>query len=176
MNNFLNLLFSIFNSLQKLYLGHFGGCSSSIPCPEDEGDCDKDSQCKEGLKCGINNCLVELQYEPFFDCCYKPCEGNDCCSADHLCGMNEGDCNFDHQCQFGLRCGYNNCPTNSSYLPTDNCCYKLTELMSPNYPNSYPNNANENWLITDPTASFITLQFHYFHVRIIVEFENTIAG
>ena len=122
MNNFLNLLFSIFNSLQKLYLGHFGGCSSSIPCPEDEGDCDKDSQCKEGLKCGINNCPVELQYEPFFDCCYKPCEGIDCCSADHPCAKNQGDCDFNYQCQFGLRCGSNNCPTNSSYLPTDDCC------------------------------------------------------
>ena len=47
--------------------------------------------------------------------------------------------------------------------------------MSPNYPNSYPNNAYETWLITDPTASFIILQFHYFDVRLIVEFENTIA-
>ena len=49
--------------------------------------------------------------------------------------------------------------------------------MSPNYPNLYPNDFEENWLITAPTGSFITLQFLYFHVRLIVEFENiTMAG
>ena len=97
--------------------GHFGGCDSTNLCAEDEGDCDHDSECKEGLKCGTDNCHV-----PHFDCCYKPCEGNDCCSADYPCGMNQGDCDFDHQCQFGLKCGSNNCPTNSIYQPNDDCC------------------------------------------------------
>ena len=41
--------------------------------------------------------------------------------------------------------------------------------MSPNYPNSYPKHAKETWLITAPLGSFITLQFHSFHVRLIVE-------
>ena len=36
--------------------------------------------------------------------------------------MNQGDCDFDHQCQFGLKCFSNNCPTNSSYETTDDCC------------------------------------------------------
>ena len=44
--------------------------------------------------------------------------------------------------------------------------------MSPNYPNSYPNNVEETWLITAPTGSIINLQFHSFHVRINIESEN----
>ena len=40
--------------------------------------------------------------------------------------MNQGDCDFDQQCQLGLKCGSNNCPTNSTYLPTDDCCYNAT--------------------------------------------------
>ena len=43
--------------------------------------------------------------------------------------------------------------------------------MSPNYPSTYPNDAEETWLIIAPTGSFITLQFHSFHVRFIVEFK-----
>ena len=42
--------------------------------------------------------------------------------------------------------------------------------MSPNYPNSYPNNAEETWLISAPTGSIINLQFHSFHVRHIIQF------
>ena len=41
--------------------------------------------------------------------------------------------------------------------------------MSPNYPNPYPNNKYETWLITAPTGSIIILQFHAFHVRLVVE-------
>ena len=37
--------------------------------------------------------------------------------------------------------------------------------MSPNYPNTYPDNAKETWLITAPIGLFITLQFHSFDVR-----------
>ena len=44
--------------------------------------------------------------------------------------------------------------------------------MSPNYPNSYPINAEETWLITAPTGSIITLQIHSFHVRLIVDSKN----
>ena len=91
------------------------------------------------------------------------------------CSENEGNCDSHDECQNGLFCGSNNCLASLGFDSEFDCCNKLTELMSPNYPNSYPNNANENWLITDPTASFITLQFHYFHVRIIVEFDNIIA-
>ena len=39
--------------------------------------------------------------------------------------------------------------------------------MSPNYPNPYPNNAEETWIITAPMGSIIILQFHSFLVNII---------
>ena len=93
----------------------------------------------------------------------------------NTCSENEGDCDAHDECQDGLSCGSNNCPASLGFDSEVDCCNKLTELKSPNYPNSYPTNAEETWLITDPTASFITLQFHYFHVRLIVEFENTIT-
>ena len=106
-------------------LGPFiGGCSSSNRCIEDKGDCDHDSECKEGLKCGTDTCPAELNLEPFFDCCYKPCEGNDCCSTDNLCGINQGDCDFDHQCQFGLKCGSNNCPASLGFDSEFDCCFQ----------------------------------------------------
>ena len=44
--------------------------------------------------------------------------------------------------------------------------------MSPNYPSTYPNDAEETWLITAPTGSIINLQFNSFHVRFIVEFKS----
>ena len=72
----------------------------------------------------MDNCPVELQHEPFFDCCYKPCEGNDCCSDDNLCGINQGDCDFDHQCQFGLKCGSNNCPASLGFDSKFDCCFQ----------------------------------------------------
>ena len=80
--------------------------------------------------------------------------------------MSQGDCDFEHQCQFGLMCGYNNCPVSLGLDSEIDCCYKLTELMSPNYPNNYPSNAEETWMLTAPTGSIIILQFHSFHVRI----------
>ena len=86
----------------------------------------------------------------------------------------EGNCDAHDECLEDLFCGSNNCPASLGFDSEIDCCIG-TQIMSPNYPNSYPNNAEETWLISDSTASFITLQFHYFHVRLIVEFENTIT-
>ena len=47
-------------------------CTSSNPCEENEGDCDKDSHCNGDLKCGKNNCLLGSNLHAFADCCYKP--------------------------------------------------------------------------------------------------------
>ena len=44
--------------------------------------------------------------------------------------------------------------------------------MSPNYPNFYPNNADETWLLTASTGSTINLQFHSCRVRLIVKSKN----
>ena len=57
-------------------LGGGSCCSSSDPCPAGEGDCDGDDECREGLKCGHNNCgrdgLERGEFDSKDDCCYLP--------------------------------------------------------------------------------------------------------
>ena len=52
-------------------------CTSSNLCDINEGDCDSDDDCMEGLKCGTHNCLIKtgLQWDSTDDCCYKPTKG-----------------------------------------------------------------------------------------------------
>ena len=49
-------------------------CTPTNLCDVDEGDCDSDSDCKEGLKCGSRNCKTKsgLQWDVKDDCCYEP--------------------------------------------------------------------------------------------------------
>ena len=52
-------------------------CSSANKCEENQGDCDEDTDCKDGLICGINNCkdIHGLNFpEDSADCCIS--EGN----------------------------------------------------------------------------------------------------
>ena len=60
-------------SLTECTGGH-SCCTTTNKCGKDEGDCDNDSDCKEGLKCGRKNCSQKygLQWDRFDDCCYKP--------------------------------------------------------------------------------------------------------
>ena len=44
-------------------------CGLSHKCDENQGDCDNDSHCKRGLKCGHDNCPLEFPIE--YDCCYR---------------------------------------------------------------------------------------------------------
>ena len=48
-------------------------CTTTNKCGEDEGDCDIDSDCKDGLQCGTDNCSQKsgLQWGPGDDCCCK---------------------------------------------------------------------------------------------------------
>ena len=46
-------------------------CSTSHKCDENQGDCDNDSHCKSGLKCGTDNCPLGFPNKAY-DCCYKP--------------------------------------------------------------------------------------------------------
>ena len=46
-------------------------CSSTNKCEVGEGDCDSDSDCHDGLKCGTKNCDYSLGYHYSYDCCYK---------------------------------------------------------------------------------------------------------
>ena len=82
----------------------------------------------------------------------------------NTCFENEGDCDSNIECQNNHFCGSNNCPASLDFNSEIDCC-SSTQIMSPNYPNSYPENTEETWLITAPTGSFLTLQFNSFHVR-----------
>ena len=112
-----------------------------------------------------NSIIITL---PLVSCATVSNGDDEFCNC-NTCSENEGDCDYDYQCQDGLVCGSNNCVASLGFDSDVDCCVLLTELMSPNYPNSYPNNAEETWLLTAPTGSTITLQFHSFHVRLIVD-------
>ena len=55
-------------------------CTSINPCGEGEGDCDEESDCKEGLKCGNKNCRSmhggDHGISEDYDCCYNPNDDN----------------------------------------------------------------------------------------------------
>ena len=101
-------------------IDNFGNCTDSNRCGEDEGDCDNDSECKEGHKCGTNNCR-SLPSLSFYDCCYKLEE--DFCTLENPCGVDQGDCDSNFECLDGLVCGLNNCPNSLGYDSEVDCCY-----------------------------------------------------
>ena len=48
-------------------------CTQTKSCDEGQGDCDSDSDCLQGLKCGRNNCNRDFDWgHETMDCCYKP--------------------------------------------------------------------------------------------------------
>ena len=53
---------------------------------------------------------------------------NSCCGHHYKCGENEGDCDSDHDCQGGLKCGTDNCPHGFANKYYD-CCYKPSTGM-----------------------------------------------
>ena len=134
-------------------------------CSENEGNCYAHDECQEGLACGSNNCHASLGFDSDVHCCYEPTLGDeDFCAIGITCGEDEGDCDSNSECQNSLFCGYNNCPVSLSFATEIDCCTS-TQLVSPNYPISYPNFANDIWLIAAPAGSIINLQFHFFQVR-----------
>ena len=52
-------------------------CTVDQPCGVDQGDCDFDNQCSNGLKCGDDNCPAALGFQNGTDCCGDPCQGFD---------------------------------------------------------------------------------------------------
>ena len=105
---------------------------------------------------------------------YNPILGDeDYCTTENPCGIDQGDCDFNNECQTNLLCGPKNCPTSLGFDLEVDCCIS-NQIMSPNYPNSYPSNSQETWLITAPIGSTIHLQFHSFQVRTknFVDFRN----
>ena len=51
--------------------GHSDFCTENRKCGHHEGDCDNDSECQSGLRCGIDNCPTSLGFDSNTDCCYK---------------------------------------------------------------------------------------------------------
>ena len=91
----------------------------------DEGDCDSNDQCLEGLTCGLNNCPNSLGYGTEVDCCYGAIVGDeDFCTLDATCGVNEGDCDSNNECQTHLVCDTSNsCPASLGFASDVNCCF-----------------------------------------------------
>ena len=47
------------------------------------------------------------------------------CSSTYPCTENQGDCDYDYDCQDYLRCGQDNCPSSLvDYDPAADCCFK----------------------------------------------------
>ncbi len=102
-------------------------CTSKYLCDKNQGDCDSDGDCKEGLFCGTDNCEGDAFYEGT-DCCTdrQICTGGDsCCRPVNRCGAGEGDCDSDKDCQDGFKCGTDNC-SGDTFDAGDDCCYKPT--------------------------------------------------
>ena len=91
------------------------------------------------------------------------------------CGIDEGPCFFDYECQDNLFCGFKNCPTSQNH---DNCCTNTKDelLKSPNYPAPYKENTEKIWIIIAPIGSIIKLKFHSFHTEAYYDFLTIYDG
>ena len=100
-------------------------CTLENPCSEDQGDCDSHAECQVNLRCGLNNCADSLGYDTEVDCCYKTITGDEnfCTSDTNPCGINEGDCDSNNECQTSLVCDTtNSCPASVGFDADANCC------------------------------------------------------
>ena len=81
--------------------------NNNLECNWDGGDC-----------CGDN---LNTQF-----CSHCDCLNGDVniCTAENPCGLEEGDCDYDNECQPGLTCGTNNCPRYLGLDETIDCCFK----------------------------------------------------
>ena len=124
------------NQHPDLVGGNDACCSIDSVCNIDEGDCDSDEECAEGLICGDDNC----PWGDNDDCCVKLadtssstiCDGsnpkmwNECCTSESPCGVGEGDCDFDNQCSGDLICGNDNCAWSDD---SADCCIPYAECF-----------------------------------------------
>ena len=103
--------------------GEIGFCHCNT-CGENEGDCDAHDECQDGLFCGSNNCQASLGFDAKVDCCYQPTVGDEhFCTTDNHCAVNEGDCDFDNECQTGLICKTDiDCSSNFGLNLNVDCC------------------------------------------------------
>ena len=92
--------------------GEIGYCvcnKDMEPCGQNEGDCDFDNQCQQGLRCRPNSCPPSLGYDSETDCCHIANVGDeDFCTIDEPCEVDEGDCDGNDECRGDdLFCGLN---------------------------------------------------------------------
>jgi hypothetical protein len=92
-------------------------CSPSCPCGAGQGDCDSDADCNPGLRCE-HNTGAQHGAGSTVDICTAgaptPQPGGTChpgfimewnyCNPSCPCGVGEGDCDSDADCQPGLHC------------------------------------------------------------------------
>ena len=132
-------------------------CTIENPCKVDQGDCDSNVECLDGLVCGLNNCPDSLGYDFNVDCCYGAINGDDdfCTSDNNPCGVHEGDCDSNNECQTNLVCDTaNSCPAYLGFAYDVNCCN-----VGCKFPRKSSNFAS---LFTHFEDNFSRYQFVYF--------------
>ena len=70
--------------------------------------CDLDSAIADGCS-GLTECTLSNGYAT-----------GECCQPDHLCDLEEGDCDRDEDCDGNYICGTNNC--GSPFPDSHDCC------------------------------------------------------
>ncbi|MFB3904967.1 MAG: hypothetical protein ACE15E_16065 [Acidobacteriota bacterium] len=89
--------------------GDYDYCTVCGPCESGAGDCDNDSECREGLSC-VDDAGPVYELGEFVDVCLPVTEcpvdpGHaDFCALCGPCSNGEGDCDSDEQCEPGLTC------------------------------------------------------------------------
>ena len=95
------------------------------------------------------------------------------CSKDNPCYEGEGQCYSNKQCSGTLKCGKNNCPTESRYNNEHDCCYNYCDqwldmengiITSPEYPYPYNNFEECIWTISAEENQTVLLHFLDFEV------------
>ena len=111
--------------------GDIGFCKCK-PCSENEGPCTSPGDCLGDVRCGSNNCPTYLDFEQGLDCCYKSNIGDELfCNSEYTCGQDEGDCDFNNECQNNLFCDpTNSCPAYLGFASDVNCCSSGSGCMS----------------------------------------------
>ena len=100
-------------------------CSTSNLCGVGQGDCDSTTECEGTLTCGTNNCIdFDSAVNANKDCCRESQLYDwNWCSTDNTCGVGEGDCDSDADCEGSLICGTDNC--NDDVNPNKDCCKNI---------------------------------------------------
>ena len=70
--------------------------------------------------------LINSGFTDTNDVYIKCANEDDFCTSENPCGTDEGDCDTHDECQDGLFCGSNNCPSNLGFNSEFDCCYTPT--------------------------------------------------